>query len=44
MPIIFANFLCLSGPKAFVNPSAAMSSVGQYSKRVVPFSTQFLTK
>ena len=42
--IIFANLLCLSGPSAFVKPSATISSVEQYSSRVVSSSTQFLTK
>jgi hypothetical protein len=42
MPISFPNLLCRSDPRAFVNPSATMSSVGQYSSYTVPSSTQFL--
>jgi hypothetical protein len=30
-----AQFQCLSGPSAFVNPSATISSVGQYSNLAV---------
>src|SRR5881394_2962040 len=44
IPIILANLLCRSGPRAFVKPSATISSVGQYSNRNLPSSTQFLTK